>query len=63
MGGSEEQGREAALRMMGAKRESMVGALEMMRREWGSAEGYLRRVSGLGDGEVEGLRKALLVEG
>ncbi|CAI6308466.1 unnamed protein product [Periconia digitata] len=56
-----EKGKQAALRMMGARKESMLGGLEMVRKEWGSAEGYLRKVCGLDDGEVEGLREALLV--
>ncbi|KAF1967940.1 hypothetical protein BU23DRAFT_541932 [Bimuria novae-zelandiae CBS 107.79] len=59
---SEEEGRQAALRMLGAKRESMLGALGMLRREWGSAEGYVMGVCGLGDGEVEKLRRVLVVE-
>jgi hypothetical protein len=56
-----ERGRQAALRMIGARRESMLGALDMVDREWGGAEGYLRRVVGLGDKELEGLRRALVV--
>ncbi|KAF9732750.1 tyrosine phosphatase [Paraphaeosphaeria minitans] len=62
-GGSEEEGRKAALRMLGAKRESMLGALEMLRGQWGSSEKYMREVCGLGDGEVEALRRNLLVHG
>lgn len=58
----EEQGRQAALRMLGAKKESMLGALEMLRREWGSPEGYMRKVCGLGDEELEALRRNLVVE-
>ncbi|PVI05367.1 hypothetical protein DM02DRAFT_98178 [Periconia macrospinosa] len=58
-----EKGRQAALRMMGAKKESMLGGLEMVRREWGSAEGYLRKVCGLEEKELEALRRALLVDG
>lgn len=57
-----EKGRQAALRMMGARKESMLGALEMVRREWGSAEGYLSKVCGLEEEELEGLRRVLLVE-
>jgi hypothetical protein len=57
-----EKGRQAALRMIGAKKEIMMGALEMVDREWGSAEGYLRKVCGLGDQELEGLKRNLVVE-
>ena len=60
-GASEEQGRQAALRMLGAKKESMLGALEMLRREWGSAERYMRSVCGLGDAELEALRRNLIL--
>ncbi|KAF2439750.1 hypothetical protein P171DRAFT_420932 [Karstenula rhodostoma CBS 690.94] len=60
-GGSEEDGKAAALRMLGAKRESMLAALGMLRGEWGSAEGYMREVCGLGDGELGALRRNLLV--
>ncbi|KAF2469497.1 uncharacterized protein BDR25DRAFT_289095 [Lindgomyces ingoldianus] len=58
-----EKGRKAALRMVGARVESMVEALGMVEREWGSAEGYLRRVCGLGDEELEDIRRVLVVGG
>ncbi|KAF2492675.1 hypothetical protein BU16DRAFT_466494 [Lophium mytilinum] len=57
------KGREAALRMMGARKESMVAVLEMVDREWGGAEGYVRQVCGLGDGDVERLRRVLVLPG
>lgn len=56
-----EKGRQAALRMISAKKESMLGALEMVEKEWGSAEGYLRKVVGLEDGELEALMRNLIV--
>ncbi|KAF2680526.1 hypothetical protein K458DRAFT_434355 [Lentithecium fluviatile CBS 122367] len=56
-----EKGRGAALRMIGARRESMLGVLEMVEREWGGAEGYLRKVCGLGTEELKGLKKGLVV--
>lgn len=56
-----DKGRNAALRMVGARKESMLRTLKLVEREWGSAEGYLRKVVGLGDEELEGLRKALVV--
>ncbi|KAF2634036.1 hypothetical protein P280DRAFT_524514 [Massarina eburnea CBS 473.64] len=56
-----EKGRRAALRMMSAKPESILGVLELVEREWGGVEGYFRAVVGLGDGELEGLRTALVV--
>ncbi|KAH7112840.1 protein-tyrosine phosphatase-like protein [Dendryphion nanum] len=57
----QEKGRQAARRMVGARKEAMVESLEMVGREWGSAEGYLRKVVGLGNGELEALRRNLLV--
>ncbi|ORY17250.1 tyrosine phosphatase family-domain-containing protein [Clohesyomyces aquaticus] len=56
-----EMGRQAALRMVGARKEVMIAALGMVEKEWGSAEGYLRKVCGLGDKELEGLRRALVL--
>lgn len=59
---SDEQGRQAALRMLGAKKESMLGALGMLREEWGSPEEYMRKVCGLGDKELAALKKILIIE-
>lgn len=56
-----EKGRKAALRMVGASRESMIQSLEMLDKNYGSAEGYMRKVCGLGDGDLEGLRRNLVV--
>ncbi|KAJ4352074.1 uncharacterized protein N0V89_007420 [Didymosphaeria variabile] len=61
-GQGKEEGRQAALRMLGAKRESMLEALEMLRREWGSAEEYMRKVCGLQGGELEALKRKLVVD-
>ncbi|KAF2271529.1 uncharacterized protein EI97DRAFT_437779 [Westerdykella ornata] len=57
-----EFGRKAAFRMSGARKESMLGSLELLRREYGGAEGYLRKVVGLTDRELERLRRALVVD-
>lgn len=57
-----EKGRRAVLRMVGARRESMFGALEMVGKEWGSAEEYMKQVCGMQDGELEALRRNLVVE-
>lgn len=54
--------REAALRMVGARKETMVGTLEMVDRVFGGSERYMREVCGLGDEELEALRRNL-VEG
>ena len=60
--GSEEQWRQAALRMVGAKKESMLGALDMLRSEWGSPEAYMREVCGLSDDELQALKRNLIVD-
>lgn len=54
-------GREDVGRMVGARKESMLRVLEMVGKEWGGAEGYLRKVCGLGDEELEALRRVLIV--
>ncbi|CAO2654093.1 Nn.00g108260.m01.CDS01 [Neocucurbitaria sp. VM-36] len=56
-----EKGRNAALRMIGARKESMLGALEMVDREFGGAEAYMRTQCGLGDEELEKLRRNLVL--
>ncbi|KAL6705674.1 hypothetical protein ACN47E_006463 [Coniothyrium glycines] len=56
-----EKGRQAALRMVGARRETMVASLAMLEEEFGGAERYMREYCGLGDGELEALKRNLLV--
>lgn len=56
-----ELGRRGALRMVGASRETMVRSLEMVDKEFGGAEKYMREYCGLGDEELEGLRRNLVV--
>lgn len=56
------QKRKAALRMISARRESMLGTLEMVQREFGGADAYLRDVCGLGESELAGLTRAMLWE-
>ncbi|KAG9185939.1 hypothetical protein G6011_02495 [Alternaria panax] len=58
-----EKGRQAALRMVGARKESMLRSLNMLDERFGGAERYMREVCGLGDVELEGLRRNLLVSG
>jgi hypothetical protein len=59
-GGGEEECRKAALRMIGARKETMVAVLEMMRKEFGGAEKYMRDVCGLKVEEMEALKKNLV---
>ncbi|KAH7361122.1 tyrosine phosphatase family-domain-containing protein [Pyrenochaeta sp. MPI-SDFR-AT-0127] len=56
-----EKGRQAALRMIGARKESMLKALEMVDGEFGGAEAYMRKHCGLGDEELEALRRNLVL--
>ncbi|KAI4645647.1 uncharacterized protein J4E79_010825 [Alternaria viburni] len=57
-----EKGRQAALRMVGSRKESMLASLEMLDSRFGGAERYMREYCGLGDGELEALRRNLVVE-
>ncbi|KAH7091659.1 tyrosine phosphatase family-domain-containing protein [Paraphoma chrysanthemicola] len=56
-----EIGRKAALRMVSARKESMLLTLEMLDREFGGSEKWLREKCGLSDAELAGLRKNLVV--
>jgi predicted transcriptional regulator len=58
----QEKGRKAALRMIGAKKESMLKSLEMLDAEFGGAEQYMREKCGLGDKELEALRRNLIIK-
>ncbi|KAJ5054995.1 protein-tyrosine phosphatase-like protein [Bipolaris maydis] len=58
-----EKGRQAALRMIGARKESMLRSLEMLDEVFGGAERYLKEKCGLSDHELDALRRNLLVEG
>lgn len=58
-----EKGRAAALRMIGAREGSMLAALEMVDSVFGGSERYLREKCGLGDGELERLKRNLVVGG
>ncbi|KAF2029135.1 hypothetical protein EK21DRAFT_68299 [Setomelanomma holmii] len=55
------KGRAAALRMVGAKEESMLRTLGMVEEEFGGAEKYMREKCGLTDDEMEGLKRNLVV--
>ncbi|USP75039.1 hypothetical protein yc1106_02313 [Curvularia clavata] len=57
-----ERGRQAALRMVGAKKESMLRSLDMLDDVFGGAERYLRERCGMSDTELEALRTNLVVE-
>jgi len=56
-----EDGMQAALRMSGARAESMLGTLEMIDEKWGSVEGYVKEECGLSSEEIGALRKNLSV--
>ncbi|KAI4684009.1 hypothetical protein J4E81_009172 [Alternaria sp. BMP 2799] len=57
-----EKGRQAALRMVGSRKESMLASLDMLDERFGGAERYMREYCGLGDEELAGLRRNLVVE-
>lgn len=45
--------------MVSSKRENMLASLEMIENEFEGCEGYIRKWCGLGDEEVEVLKKRL----
>ena len=54
------EGDEAGVRnMVSSKRENMLASLEMIEKEFDGCEGYMRKWCGLGDDEIEVLRKRL----
>lgn len=57
--GDEDGGRARATRMVGARPESMLAMLEMLKMKWGSAEGYVKTMVGLTDDEIEKVRRVL----
>jgi protein tyrosine/serine phosphatase len=54
------KGREAALRMIGARKETMVAALDMLDKEFGGAERYMKEVCGLSGEEMAALKRNLV---
>jgi protein tyrosine/serine phosphatase len=50
-------GKEAAERMVGSKKESMMATLQYIREKYGSVEDYVTKVCGLTQAEVDALRR------
>jgi protein tyrosine/serine phosphatase len=61
MNWSENIGEEGARRMVGAKKESMIGALKMLKVDYGGAEQYFKEQCGLSDDEIEKIKGYLIV--
>lgn len=57
-----EQGRQAAFRMVGARKESMLATLDMVDQEFGGSEKYMREYCGLGYEDLEQLREVLVMK-
>ncbi|KAL9056509.1 MAG: hypothetical protein Q9162_002884 [Coniocarpon cinnabarinum] len=51
--------REKAERMVEARKEYLIGTLDMIKEKYGSAEGYVMNECGLGPEELEGVRRNL----
>ena len=51
------EGRQGALRMLGARKESILAILKIVDMEFGGITRYLREYCRLGDRELEKLRK------
>lgn len=58
-----EKGRQAALRMISARKESMMGSLDMLEKRFGGARRYMQVQCGLDNGVLERLRRNLVVVG
>lgn len=52
---------EAAERMVGARKESMLGTLALIRQKYGSVEGYVVNKCGLKPEDVQRIRQNLVV--
>lgn len=52
----------SARRMAGARKESMLGALKMMRADYGGPEGYFKSRCGLSEEEIAKLKETLIVD-
>jgi hypothetical protein len=51
-----------AIRMVGARPESMLGMLEMVQDKWGSAENYIKLECGLTDEEIAKIKAVMVVK-
>ena len=49
--------------MHGDSEESMLATLAMMREEFGGAEGYVKKLCGLSNEDVERIQKNMVAEG
>lgn len=54
--------RAAAERMVSARAGNMRGTLRLLAERWGGAEGFVRRECGLSAGEVEAIRRNMVVD-
>ena len=59
---SADSTQDAARRMAGVRKESILGFLEMLRGEYGGAEGYLRDVCGIDVERLERLKGIFIVD-
>ena len=58
-----EGNRDGVVNMVSSKRENMIAALEMIEKEFGSAEEYMREKCGMSEEEIERLRGNLKANG
>jgi len=55
-----EGSREGVANMISSKKENMVASIEMIKKEFGGAETYMRKQCGLSTAEVDQLRENLV---
>lgn len=51
--------REGVMNMVASKKENMSATVDMIEKEFGGTETYMRKYCGLGDGDIEALRRNL----
>ena len=62
MGMGKTEGRRKVECKVGAREENVLEMLEVLRGEFGGAEGYVRSQCRLCDGDVDAVRKAMIVD-
>ena len=52
--------RARVIRMVGARKESMIAMIEMVNERWGNAEGYFKTEGGVTDEEIKAIKEILI---
>lgn len=60
--GIDPRNRAGVERMLSAKKENMIATLEYIEKQFGGAEGYLKKNLGFNDEDIESIRQTLVVK-